>query len=68
VRDPFDPEALTPEERLREVASILAQGYLRHRALRANPAAADAPPAPEPGRQAENELDGPGDQSVHVRG
>ena len=31
MQDPFDPAAMTPEERDQEVASILATGYLRLR-------------------------------------
>jgi hypothetical protein len=63
VQDPFDPDLLTPEQRAREVAELLARGYLRLRKLLAFPGA----PAPqERGRQREKELDAPGDQSVHV--
>lgn len=63
--DPFDPDLLTPEERTREVGELLARGYLRRRALHASPTA--APPPPEtPPSQPENDLDAPGDQSVHV--
>ena len=32
--DPFDPAAMTPEERAREVACILARGFLRRLARR----------------------------------
>ncbi len=32
-RDPFDPALMTPDERAREVAAILARGYLRLRAF-----------------------------------
>jgi hypothetical protein len=41
VQDPFDPAVMTPQARMREVAEILAQGYLRHRALRVADANAD---------------------------
>ena len=33
--DPDDPDLMTPEERTREIASILATGYLRIHDLRA---------------------------------
>jgi len=68
VQDPFDPDLLTPEERTREVAGLLATGYLRLRELRAAAHGGPAPgvPAAEPGRQRENDLDAPGDRSVHV--
>ena len=36
MQDPFDPAAMTPEERDREVATLLATGYLRLRRLRAD--------------------------------
>ena len=68
MQDPFDPDLLTPEERTREVAGLLATGYLRLRELRAAPggAATSAVLAPYPGRQRENDLDARGDRSVHV--
>ena len=67
MQDPFDPDAMTPEARTREVASILATGYLRHRALRARDVGDACVPAP-PGaglRQPENEVDARADRSVH---
>lgn len=71
MQDPNDPESMTPEERVAETGRILAAGYLRHRARR--PPAAAASPAPvrspvsgKPSRSPENDLDRPGDQSVHV--
>ena len=67
MQDPFDPDALTPEARTREVASILATGYLRHRALRARDEGNTCVPAP-PGaglRQPENEVDARASRSVH---
>ena len=30
MQDPFDPDAMTPEACDREVAELLATGYLRH--------------------------------------
>ena len=33
MQDPFDPDAMTPEQRERELSALLATGYLRHRAL-----------------------------------
>ena len=72
MEDPFDPAAMTPDERTREVASILATGYLRHRTLRL-PGVTGPPPdaahdALRSGRGAspsspEKALDGPGDQA-----
>jgi hypothetical protein len=72
MEDPFDPAVMTPEERTAEVASILATGYIRHRALQApgpaslSPDASsdtpDADRAPSP-RSPEKALDGPGDQA-----
>jgi hypothetical protein len=71
VQDPFDPDALTPEARTREVASILATGYLRpnrrNGALRAQDVGDTWVPAP-PGaglRQPENEVDARANRSVH---
>ncbi len=72
MQDPDDPDAMTPEARAREVAELLATGYLRYRALRARGAAPDAVPgdsgrpAEEPRRQPENEVDASGDRSVHA--
>ncbi len=62
MQDPLDPAAMTPEERARAVASILAAGYLRHRALRA-PAGA-SPAAPDTSPETEKGLDRPGDQAA----
>jgi hypothetical protein len=62
MQDPLDPAAMTPEERAREVASILAAGYLRHRAIRA-PAGAP-PPVPDTSPETEKGLDRPGDQAA----
>ena len=67
MQDPFDPDAMTPEARTCEVASILATGYLRHRALRAQDVGDTCVPTP-PGaglRQPENEVDARADRSVH---
>ena len=70
--DPLDPDDLDPATHATEVCELVAAGYLRHRALRetaaleaAGTGAADA--ALEPRRQRENDLEAPGDQSVHVR-
>lgn len=62
--DPNDPTSAPPEERLTEVGRILAAGYLRHRTTRAGAAASPGPLGL--GRSPENDLDRPGDQSVHV--
>ncbi len=70
MHDPFDPAASTPEERTREIASILAAGYLRLRAmgLREGPTppitghnSDTADPPNEPG----NGLDSSPNQSVY---
>ena len=67
MQDPFDPDAMTPEQRERELAELLATGYLRHRALRAPGAASNCVAGPDEGdRQRENEVDGVAEQSVHV--
>jgi hypothetical protein len=71
VDDPDDPALMTEEARAREVAELLATGYLRYRALRARGAAPATPPGSserlteEPPRQPENEVDASGEQSVH---
>ena len=60
VSDPFDPAAMTPEERDLEVAAILATGYLRLRRLRAD----SGPRAPAlPLGSPEKSLEQPGDQA-----
>ena len=60
MQDPFDPASMTPEERDREVAAILATGYLRLRRLRAD----SGPPAPAlPPGSPEKSLEHPGDQA-----
>lgn len=69
--DPLAPDDLDPAARAAEVADLLAAGYLRHRVMREGtpPAADRAPAANAPAgtrRQAENDLEAPGDQSVHV--
>ena len=67
MQDPFDPDAMTPEARAREVAELLATGYLRHRTLLARNAVAACVSGPEEGgRQPENEVDASADRSVHV--
>ena len=67
MQDPFDPDAMTPEARAREVAELLATGYLRHRTLLArNAVAACVSGQEEGGRQPENEVDASAEQSVHV--
>ena len=58
MQDPFDPAAMTPEERDQEVASILATGYLRLRRLGAPSTPPDA--ALPPGSP-ESPLEPPGD-------
>ena len=60
MQDPFDPAAMTPEERDQEVAAILATGYLRLRRL----VGPSGPPAPAlPPSSPQNSLEPPGDQA-----
>jgi hypothetical protein len=72
VQDPIDPDAMTPEERERELAELLATGYLRQRRLlnctllARNAVAACVSGPEEGGRQPENEVDASADRSVHV--
>lgn len=54
MQDPFDTATMTPEERAREVAAILARGYLRDLATRSKPA------PPSTGKA----LDASGDQTA----
>ena len=66
MQDPFDPAAMTLEERDQEVAAILATGYLRQRRLGApgTPGAPGSPPAAAlPPGSPENSLEQPGDQA-----
>jgi hypothetical protein len=51
VRPDADPACMTPDERLREVAAILAAGILRLRARTALPADPDEHPGPENPRE-----------------
>ena len=67
MQDPDDPDAMTPEARTRELAELLATGYLRHRTLSARNAGSTCVSRPEEGgRQRENEVDGLAEESVHV--
>jgi hypothetical protein len=54
MQDPSDPAAMTPEERTREVAAILATGYLRLRTPGGVPLSSRSP---------EKDLEEPGDQA-----
>lgn len=54
MQDPFETATMTPEERAREVAAILARGYLRYSATRPK----QAPPSTE------NALDESGNQTA----
>lgn len=61
-----DPDSMTPDNRKREVAAILATGYLRLRAIVAREAVLPAPTGQVPAaanipREAQKGLDGPGD-------
>jgi hypothetical protein len=47
VNDPTDPANMTPEERVAEVAAILAEGVVRLRRRTATPAGAADVPAPQ---------------------
>ena len=66
--DPTDPRHLTPEQRLDELAAILAKGVRRLLALCAANPATPAPPPPEQiDRESEqNLLDVAADKSVHA--
>ncbi|MCE9638176.1 MAG: hypothetical protein K8T90_20940 [Planctomycetes bacterium] len=67
MQDPDDPDAMTPEARARELAALLATGYLRHRTLSARSAGSTCVSGLDEGdRQRENEVDGLAEQSVHV--
>ena len=67
MQDPDDPDALTPEARARELADLLATGYLRHRTLSARNAGSACVSGLDTGdRQRENEVDGLAERSVHV--
>ena len=73
VTDPFDPDALTPDDRAHEVAALLATGYLRYRSLRASRAAPafvpGAPPAgDEPQRRRLRGVEQTGDPPPRSRG
>ena len=57
MQDPFDPALITPEERDREVAAILATGYLRLRRS-GTPSTPPLPPC-----SPENSLEQPGDHA-----
>ena len=62
LRDPTDPGAMTADSRDREVAEILARGYLRSRELLRDQAlSTTSGPAADPGAEvsepASNELD-----------
>lgn len=67
--DLVDPELLTPEERVTEVARLLADGYLRARARRVAPSesrsfATGTGESAAPLCPPENDLEAPEDQSV----
>ena len=65
--DPTDPRDLTPEQRLDELAALLAKGARRVLALRANAAIAPVSGANSaPPESAQNPLDVSPELSVHV--
>jgi len=58
ANDPTDPANMTPEERVAEVAAILAEGVLRLRRRAAVPAVPDdVPPVKNPLECGQNGLD-----------
>jgi hypothetical protein len=58
ANDPTDPANMTPEERVAEVAAILAEGVLRPRRRAAVPAVPDdVPPVQNPLECGQNGLD-----------
>jgi len=68
--DPSDPSSSTPEECTREIASILARGYLRLRAMGLRDAPTTATTGPNLGEEnppvgPENGLDTSANQSVY---
>jgi len=69
MRPELDPARLTPEERLREVATILAGGLLRLRDRAALPNPTAPHPAPEiPATASTQGLEVPANKSVTVHG
>jgi hypothetical protein len=61
--DPTDPASLTPEQRVEEIAAILAAGLLRLRRRAAVPAA--SPPPEIPADSARNRLDDSPETRLH---
>jgi hypothetical protein len=66
VNDPTDPANMSPEERLAEVAAILAEGVLRLRRRAALPAVpGDVPAVKNPLESGQNGLDDYAGTSPH---
>jgi hypothetical protein len=66
VNDPTDPANMTPEERVAEVAAILAEGVLRLRRRAAVPAVpGDVSPVKNPLESGQNGLDDCAGTSPH---
>lgn len=63
VNDPSDPANMTPEERVAEVAAILAEGVLRLRRRTAVPG--DVPPVGIPLESEQNGLDECAETRLH---
>ena len=66
VNDPTDPANMTPEERVAEVAAILAEGVLRLRRRAAVPAVpGDVPAVKIPLESGQNGLDEGAETRLH---
>jgi hypothetical protein len=66
VNDPTDPANMTPEERVAEVAAILAEGVLRLQRRAAVPAVpSDVPVVKIPPESARNSLEECGETRLH---
>lgn len=66
VNDPTDPANMTPEERVTEVAAILAEGVLRLRRRAAVPTVpGDVPAVKIPPESGQNSLEECGETRLH---
>lgn len=67
IADPRNPAAMTPHERRREIAVILARGVLRLRqAAQASPGSRSSRTPGIPAKQRQNGLDEGAETSPHV--